>query len=84
MLMILSTFYTAGQMWLSYLYAWESPLFMQYTKQQRWTPIILSIISGSIWILQVLFFAVKLLLSKDIWAELEDVVQLYLIVVGIP
>ena len=71
-------------MWLSYLYAWESPIFMQYTKQQRWLPVIFSIISGSIWIVQIITFVIRLIISKDIWAEFEDVIQLYLIVVGTP
>lgn len=71
-------------MFISYLYAFESPLWRSWTTNMRWIIIAPSIGTGLIWIVQCIVLLVKLLISGDIWKEFEDVIAAYLIVMGIP
>jgi len=83
-LLIGYTFYTFIQMFISYLYALESPLFRAWNTAMRWVIIAPSMLTGTIWLIQVITLCIKLLISGDIWKEFEDVIAAYLIVMGIP
>lgn len=84
MILMSYSLYTLGQMFIAYLYALESPLWLRLTKEMRWVPTIFAIISAAVWLISCIVLAIKVIINGDIWKEFEDVIQAYLIVVGLP
>lgn len=83
-LLISYTLFTFSQMAIGYLYALESPIWLRFTYAMRWVPTIFSIIGAAIWLISAIILIIKVLINGDIWKEFEDVIQAYLIVIGIP